>query len=221
MPKPNSRAMVPASVASPPTQPARVREQAARGGGQVIRGGARPEEESSDAVITGIVPVCHRDASVLFDQGCTYSYVSSYFASCLVMPCNSLSAPIYVSMPVGDSIVLDRIYLSCVMSIGSHETSVDLLLLDMVDFDVILGMNWLSPYHAILDYHDNMVTLAMLRLPQLEWRGIPGHSTSKVISYMKAWHMGEKKCLSYLADIRNPSMEVPFMDSVPVVSEFP
>ncbi|XP_070014510.1 uncharacterized protein [Nicotiana sylvestris] len=157
--------MVIAPIVSLPAQPA-------RGRGQEARGGARPKAESSDIVIIGIVPVCHKDASVLFDLGSVYSYVSFYFASYLVVSHDSLNAPIYVSTPVGDSIIVDRVYHSCVLTIGSLETSVDLLLLDMVDFDVILGMNWLSSDHVILDYQAKMVTLAFPGLPRLEWRGL-------------------------------------------------
>lgn len=159
--------MIPTPVAPPPAQLARGEGQAARGGVQVVRGGGqsvrghprggvqsgwappcfyalptRPQETSSYVVITGIVPVCQRDASVVFDQGSTYSYVSSYFASYLVMPHDSLSAPVYVSTPVGDSIVVDRVYCSCVVFIWSYETRVDLLLLDKVHFNVILVMDW-------------------------------------------------------------------------------
>ncbi|XP_070043286.1 uncharacterized protein [Nicotiana tomentosiformis] len=181
-------------------QAARGGGQTIRGGGQVVRGGgqpvrgclrdvvqsgkvqprfyafpAGPEAESSNGVITGIVPVFHRDASVLFDPGSTYSYVSSYFASYLVVPLDSLSASMHVSTSVGDSIVVDHVYRLCVVTIGSLETSADLLLLDMVDFDVILGMDMLSPYHAILDCHTKIVTLAMPRLRRLEWEGTHGH----------------------------------------------
>ncbi|XP_070025289.1 uncharacterized protein [Nicotiana sylvestris] len=88
----------------------------------------------------------------------------------------------------------------------------------MVDFDVILDMDWLLPYHAISDCHTKTVTLALSGLPLLEWRGTHGHSTSRVISYMKAWHMVEKGCLAY---VRDSSTEVPSMDSIPVVWEFP
>ncbi|XP_070049756.1 uncharacterized protein [Nicotiana tomentosiformis] len=143
--------MVPAPVSTPPTQVARGRGQVARGrdhtvrrGGQAVRGGGQPTR------------VCSRDASVLFDLGSSYSYVSSHFASYLVVPCDSLSALVYVLTPMGDAIVIDCVYCSCVVTIGSLETHVDLLLLDMVDFDVILGMDWLSPYHAILDCHANL-----------------------------------------------------------------
>ncbi|XP_070040058.1 uncharacterized protein [Nicotiana tomentosiformis] len=198
-----------------------------RGGGQ--SGGAppyfyaflvRPEAELSDVVITGIVPIFCRYVSNLFNLGSTYSYVSSYFASYLVMHHDSLSAPVYVSTPMGDSIVVDRVYRSCVVSIERLKIKVDLILLDMEDFDVALGMDWMSPYHVILDYHAKTVTLTMPGLPQLEWRGTPSHSTSWVISYVKTCCMVEKRCLAYLSYICDPSTEVPSMDSVPIVREF-
>ncbi|XP_070021859.1 uncharacterized protein [Nicotiana sylvestris] len=97
----------------------------------------------------------------------------------------------------------------------------DLLLLDMVDFDVILGMDWLSPYLAVLDCHAKTVTLDLLGFPQLEWRGTPSHSVSRVVSYIKSQRMVEKGVLTYLAYVRDSSVEVHSMDSVPVVHEFP
>ncbi|XP_070057588.1 uncharacterized protein [Nicotiana tomentosiformis] len=154
----------PAQPARCRSQAVRGRGQTVRGGGQVVRGGdqpvrdrpmdvvqgggaqprcyafpARPEAESSDIVITGTVSVYSTDASVLFDPGSTYSYLSSYFSSYLVVPRDSLSAPVYMSTPVGDAIVVDHVYRSCMVTIWSLETRVDLLLLDMGDFDVILG----------------------------------------------------------------------------------
>ncbi|XP_070028673.1 uncharacterized protein [Nicotiana sylvestris] len=171
-----------------------------------------PEAESSDVVIIGTISVCSRDASVLFDPGSTYSYMSSYFASHLVVSRDSLSVHVYVSTPIGDSIIVDHVYHSCVVTIGSLETSVDLLFLNMVNFDVILGIDWLSPYHAILDYYAKMVTLALPGLARLDWRGTPSDSTSRVIFYVKARHMVEKGCLAYLAYVRNSSTEVPSMD---------
>ena len=57
------------------------------------------------------------------------------------MPHESLFSHVHVSIPVGDSIIVDRVYRSCVVTIGGLETRVDLLLHSMVDFDVILGMD--------------------------------------------------------------------------------
>ena len=72
------------------------------------------------------------------------------------MPSDSLSISIYVSTLVGDSIVVDRVYHSCVVVIRGLETRVDLLLLDIVDFDVILG--W-TGYH--------LTTLSWTVMPRL------------------------------------------------------
>ncbi|XP_070020159.1 uncharacterized protein [Nicotiana sylvestris] len=121
---------------------------------------------------------------------------------------------------MGDSIIVDRVHHSCVVTIRSLESSIDLLLLDMVDFDIILGMDWLSSYHAILDCHAKTVTLALMELPRLEWRRTHVHSTSRVIFYVKARRMVEKGCLAYLAYVRDSSADVPSMDLVPVVREF-
>jgi hypothetical protein len=48
-----------------------------------------------------------------------------------------------------------------VVTIQGRDTRVDLILLDMVDFDLILGMDWLSPHRAVLDCYAKTVTLAM------------------------------------------------------------
>lgn len=91
--------MVTTPVATLPTQPARGGGQGGRGrprgGGQAgyYALPARTEVVASDSVITGIVLVCHRDASVLFDPGSTYSYVSSYFVPHLGVSRESLSFP--------------------------------------------------------------------------------------------------------------------------------
>ncbi|XP_070036041.1 uncharacterized protein [Nicotiana tomentosiformis] len=90
----------------------------------------------------------------------------------------------------------------------------------MTDFEVILGMDWLSPYHAILDCHAKIVTLAIPYLPRLEWKGSFISTSSRVISFLKARQMVEKGCLAYLAYVRDTVVEVVAIDSVPVIWEF-
>ncbi|XP_070022925.1 uncharacterized protein [Nicotiana sylvestris] len=158
--------MIPAPATTPPTQPIRG-GGCPRGGGQA-RCYALPactEAVVSNSTITCIVPVCHRDTSVLFDPGSTYSYVSSYFASHLGVYRGSLSFPVYISTLVGDSLIMDHMYWSCLIALSGFETKADLLLLSMVDFDIILGMDWLSPHYVILNCHAKTVTLAMPGLP--------------------------------------------------------
>ncbi|XP_070040304.1 uncharacterized protein [Nicotiana tomentosiformis] len=161
---------------------------------------ARPDVVASDVVITGIISVSGRDSSLLFDLGSTYSYVSSLFAHFVDIPHESLGTLVYVSTPMGNSVVVDWIYQSCVVTFCGYETREDLLLLDMIDFEVIMGMDWLSPYHAILDCHAKTVTLAMLELPRLEWRGSSVSTSSRVISFFAGSTYG-RKGLSGLASL--------------------
>ena len=100
----------------------------------------RSKVETSDAVITGNLLVCDCIASVLFDPGSTFSYVSSSFATGLNLPCELLDMPIRVSTPVGESVIVEKVYRSCFVTFIGSNTHVDLVILEMVDFDVILGM---------------------------------------------------------------------------------
>ncbi|XP_070034507.1 uncharacterized protein [Nicotiana tomentosiformis] len=212
--------MAAAPAAAPPAPPARGGGHAGRGR---PRGGVqahfydflgRMDAVALDSIITGMVSVYYWDASVLFDLRSTFSYVSSYFAPYLDKSRDSLCDIVYVSTHVEDSIVVDRVYRSYLVTIGGYKTRVDLLLLHLVDFDVILCMDWLSPYHVILDCHAKTVTLALPGLPRLEWRGILDYIPSMVVSFMKAQRMVEKGCEAYLDFVRDVSSNTPTIESV-------
>ncbi|XP_069151997.1 uncharacterized protein [Solanum lycopersicum] len=108
----------------------------------------RPEAEASNAVTTCIIPFCHRPATILFDAGSTYSYVSTYFAPSLDILCESLDLSIGVSTPIGDSVVVDRVYRLCIVTLMGYDTHTDLNVLDIIDFDMILGTQpiFIPPY---------------------------------------------------------------------------
>ena len=100
----------------------------------------RSEAQTSDAFITSNLLVCDCMASVLFDPGSTFSYVSSSFATGLDLNCDLLDMLIRVSTPVGESLIVNKVYRSCLLAFVGSNTHVDLIIIEMVDFDVILGM---------------------------------------------------------------------------------
>ncbi|XP_070031157.1 uncharacterized protein [Nicotiana tomentosiformis] len=225
--QPMITAPVAPSVVRPPIGGGQVGKGHPRGRGKP--GGAPPrfyafpsrsDVEASYVVITVIISIYGKDASVLFDPGSTYSYVSSLFSHFLDVSRDSLGTHVYVSTPVGDYVVVDQIYQSYIMTFWGYETREDLLLLEMTDFEIILGMDWLSQYHAILDFHAMTVTLAIPVLPRLEWKGSSVSASNRVIVFLKARHMVKKGCLSYLAYVRDTTTDTPAIDSVPVVREF-
>ena len=69
--------------------------------------------------------------------------------------------------------------------VGSN-THVDLIILEMVDFDVILGMTWLSPNFAILDCYAKTVMLAKPGTDLLVWEGDYTSTPVLIISFICA-----------------------------------
>ena len=111
-------------------------------------------------------------------------------------------------------------YRSCLVSSARYDTWVDLIIRGMVDFDVILVMDLLSPYHIVLHCNAKTLTLSIPSVSRVEWKSISGSYPTKVIYFICAQRLMERECLSYLAFIRDTSVEPPSMDSVPVVQEF-
>ena len=67
-----------------------------------------------------------------------------------------------VSLPVGDLLFSDRVVRDSRVMIGGQEFPTDLVALDMMDFDVVLGMDWLSRHRATLYRYKKEVKLHSL-----------------------------------------------------------
>ncbi|KAL0554620.1 hypothetical protein IC582_008546 [Cucumis melo] len=98
---------------------------------------------------------------------------------------------------------------------------VTLLVLDMQDFDVILGMDWLSANHASIDYFGKEVIFNPPSGTSFKFKGAGIVCIPKVISAMKASKLLSQGTWSILASIVDTrEQEVP-LSSEPVVREYP
>ena len=57
------------------------------------------------------------------------------------MHISAMDFDLIVATPMGDYVVTSRILKNCPVMIGYREMPIDLVLLDLQDFDVILGMD--------------------------------------------------------------------------------
>lgn len=94
----------------------------------------------------------------MLDPGSTLSYVTLLVAVGFGFEPEMIFEPFSVSTPVGDSVVVRRVYRKCVVSIFGQNTVVDLIEINMVDFDVILWMDWLYSCFTTLNYRTRRVT---------------------------------------------------------------
>ncbi|XP_070014827.1 uncharacterized protein [Nicotiana sylvestris] len=135
----------------------------------IIRPGMEQSAEASAEVITGILLVCSHNSYAIMDPGSTFSYVTPYFAINLGLEPEQLSEPFLVSTPVGKEVKVTRVYRGYIVSVRGRNTKANLIELEMVDFDVIMGMDWLSSCYAMLDCHAKIVRFQFPNEEVLEW----------------------------------------------------
>ena len=70
----------------------------------------------------------------------------------------ALEEPLYVSSPLGIKARIGMICRGCELEISGILLTVDLRVMDMSEFDVILGMAWLTAYRVVIDCERRRVT---------------------------------------------------------------
>jgi len=100
-------------------------------------------------VVTGIISVDSFDACVLFDSGASFSFVSEGFVVRANLSIQKISQPILVSSARGP-ISSCFACLGCSTVLADEVFVANLVVIPLESFDVILGMDWLSQYQAII-----------------------------------------------------------------------
>ncbi|XP_070029054.1 uncharacterized protein [Nicotiana sylvestris] len=175
---------------------------------------------SLDAV-TGILTIHSHAIYALINLGSTFSYITPFIAGKLDMRSELLPQSVEVCTPVGDTIVVNHVYQGCTVLINDHPTSVDLVELVMLDFDVIMGMDWLAACYANIDCRAKLVRFHFPGEPVLEWKGNATTPKSKFISYLRARKFISKGCIYHLVLVRDIDKEPVTLQLVPIVNEFP
>ena len=78
----------------------------------------------------------------------------------------------HVTSPLGHSVRVNRVYKRCPLVIHDREFSVDLIALPFHEFDLILGMDWLSKHRAIIDCDKKTIVLKCSDLSKVTIHGI-------------------------------------------------
>ena len=85
--------------------------------------------------------------------------------------------------------------------VSEREMSVDLVVLNMIDYDVILGMDFLSKYRATIDCKAKVVSFQPPGEEQFTFRGDKNNSQKMFVSAMKARKGLASGCTDYLAAV--------------------
>lgn len=94
---------------------------------------------------------------------------------------------------MGDFVVAIRVYRGRVVSIHGKETLVDLIELDMLDFDVILVMDWIHSCYTSLDFRTYKVIFKFPNEPIIEWEGsflVPKRGSFRILKTRRQFLRG-------------------------------
>ena len=102
--------------------------------------------EKKDAldVIVGNFYIFETIVHALKDPGSTHSYICTTILSLGSLSNSKTEYDILVTNPLGHNVIMNRVYGDCPIRIQEYEFSGDLIELSFREFDVILGMDWLS-----------------------------------------------------------------------------
>lgn len=92
-------------------------------------------------MVEGTIIVSDASTRCLFNSGLMHLFVSLHFTPKLEVAPAFLDDGLTMATLIGVSLDIDVIYRDCIVGIKGRRLPVDLVLLNMRDFDIILGMN--------------------------------------------------------------------------------
>nr|GEW54686.1 hypothetical protein [Tanacetum cinerariifolium] len=150
---------------------------------------------NTSGTITGTLFINGHAVFVLFDTGATHSVISFTFASRINTTPTLLDHVLCISTPMQDSVRITHVYRNLPLQFDDKIRAINAFPLDMCEFDLILGMDWLTEHHATIDCHSYRVIFGDIQAP----------------------HCYE----GFLATIHDTTPEVPSIYDKPIVLEFP
>ncbi|GJX08616.1 putative reverse transcriptase domain-containing protein [Tanacetum coccineum] len=112
-----------------------------------------------DNVVAGTFLLNNRYAYILFDTGADRSFVSTTFSTLLDIVPNTLDHGYNVELADGRIIGVNTILMGCTLNLRNHPFNINLMPVEMGSFDVIIGMDWLSKYSAVIDCAKKIVRI--------------------------------------------------------------
>nr|GEV88166.1 putative reverse transcriptase domain, ribonuclease H-like domain, aspartic peptidase domain protein [Tanacetum cinerariifolium] len=99
-------------------------------------------------VVKGTFLLNQHLARVLFDSRADKSFVSISLASMLNMPPITIDTIYDIEMADGNLVSTNTVIQGCTLTLLNQPFEIDLMPIILGSFDVVIGMDWLSKYHA-------------------------------------------------------------------------
>ncbi|KAH6777420.1 RNA recognition motif and CCHC-type zinc finger domains containing protein [Perilla frutescens var. frutescens] len=141
--------------------------------------GVEKNFKEGEDTMSGILRVSDVPALVLFNSGASHSFISVSFCSKLGVLCKDSGELLEISIPSGKRVSSSKMAYGLKLEINNRVLRADLHILEMRDFNVILGMDWFSGNHATIRCRDHEVEFNFPSEPKLIFYGARTRSTKR------------------------------------------
>nr|GFA46194.1 putative reverse transcriptase domain-containing protein [Tanacetum cinerariifolium] len=176
-------------------------------------------------VMTGTFLLNNHCASILFDTGADKSFVSTAFSSLININPSTLDYSYDVELADGQIIRVNTVIQGCTLNFLNHPFNIDLIPVELGSFDVMIGMDWLTTYHAVI-VCDEKIVCVPFRNETLTIRcdGSNNGTQLNIISRTKTRKYLLKGYPVFLANITTKTIkdksEEKRLENVPIVRDF-
>ncbi|GJT95634.1 putative reverse transcriptase domain-containing protein, partial [Tanacetum coccineum] len=157
--------------------------------------GKRTFQGQNPNVVAGTFLLNDHYACILFDSRVEKSFVSFAFTPFIDIASIALNTSYEIELADGKVVSTNTVLRGCTLTLYHHIFKIDLLPTRLGSFDVIIGIDWLSYYRAVIDYYEKIVRIP---LPNGEILEVQGERPKKDFGSLACIKADEKK----LDDIR-------------------
>ena len=136
-------------------------------------------------------------ARILFHYVASHSFIVPSCVRELGLEVETLEKPLYVSFPLGTRVSVDLICRGYELEISGILLTVVLRVMDMSEFNVILGMDWLTAHRVFIDCERRRVTACTQNGIRVTFQGDKNNALTQTV-YDSRWH---GQMISWLASL--------------------
>ncbi|GKE40822.1 putative reverse transcriptase domain-containing protein [Tanacetum coccineum] len=171
-------------------------------------------------VVTGMFLLNQHLARVLFDSGADKSFVSISLASMLNIPPITIDTFYNIEMADGNLVSTNTVIQGCTLTLLNQPFEIDLMPIKLGSFDVVIGMDWLSKYHARIICDEKVVHIP-IDGETLIIRGDQSKTRLNLISCIKTERYISRGCQVFIAQVMEKKSDEKRLEDIPIVREFP
>nr|GEW99404.1 putative reverse transcriptase domain-containing protein [Tanacetum cinerariifolium] len=172
-------------------------------------------------VVTGMFLLNQHLAKVLFDFGADKSFISLFFASMLNIPPITIDAFYDIEMADGNLVSTNTVIKGTTLTLLNQPFKIDLMPIKLDSFDVVIGMDWLSKYHAKILCDKRFIHIP-IDSETMIIRGDRSKTRLNLISCIKTKRYISRGCQSFMIQVmEKKKSEKKRIKDIPLVREFP